>query len=98
MNEKQNDKQDAALIYGTDTIRGCMNNCISCYACKLADGIAKARFDTPVESKIAGSMDTKDKIEKVSNPSMNQDDVRDEVTVSDDAKKILFEMVDTSRL
>ena len=36
---------------------------------------------------------TKDKIEKVSNPSMNQDDVRDEVTVSDDAKKILFERI-----
>jgi hypothetical protein len=36
---------------------------------------------------------TKDKIEKNSNPSMNQDDVRDEVTVSDDAKKILFERI-----
>lgn len=61
---KQNDKQDAALIYGTDTIRGCMNNCISCYACKLADGIAKVRFDTPTESDIHGKMDTKEAIEK----------------------------------
>ncbi len=61
---KQNDKQDAALIYGTDTIRGCMNNCISCYACKLADGIVKTRFDTPTESEIKGKMDTKKEIQK----------------------------------
>jgi hypothetical protein len=36
---------------------------------------------------------TKDKIEKVANPSINPEDARDEVTVSDDAKKILFERI-----
>jgi hypothetical protein len=36
---------------------------------------------------------TKDKIERVANPDINPDDVRDEVTVSDDAKKILFERI-----
>ncbi|MGD9577524.1 MAG: hypothetical protein AB7Y74_04670 [Syntrophorhabdus sp.] len=36
---------------------------------------------------------TKDKIEKISNPTINTEDVRDEVTVSDDAKKILFERI-----
>jgi len=36
---------------------------------------------------------TKDKIEKISNPTMNPEDVRDEVVVSDDAKKILFERI-----
>ncbi len=36
---------------------------------------------------------TKDKIEKTSNPTMNPEDVRDEVAVSDDAKKILFERI-----
>ncbi len=36
---------------------------------------------------------TKDKIEKVSNPAINPEDVHDEVTVSDDAKKILFERI-----
>jgi len=36
---------------------------------------------------------TKDKIEKISNPTINPEDVRDEVVVSDDAKKILFERI-----
>jgi len=36
---------------------------------------------------------TKDKIEKISDPTMNPEDVRDQVTVSDDAKKILFERI-----
>jgi outer membrane biogenesis lipoprotein LolB len=36
---------------------------------------------------------TKNKIEKNSNPTMNAEDVHDEVTVSDDAKKILFERI-----
>lgn len=36
---------------------------------------------------------TKDRLENVSNLSGNPDDVRDEVMVSDDAKKILFERI-----
>jgi hypothetical protein len=36
---------------------------------------------------------TKDKLENVTNLSRDPDDVRDEVTVSDDAKKILFERI-----
>lgn len=36
---------------------------------------------------------TKDKIERVADPDINPDDVRDEVTVSDNAKKILFERI-----
>jgi hypothetical protein len=36
---------------------------------------------------------TKDRLENVSNLSGNPEDVRDLVTVSDDAKKILFERI-----
>jgi hypothetical protein len=36
---------------------------------------------------------TKDRLENVTNLSRNPDEVRDEVTVSDDAKKILFERI-----
>jgi hypothetical protein len=36
---------------------------------------------------------TKDRLENVTNLSRNPEDVRDEVTVSDDAKKILFERI-----
>lgn len=35
----------------------------------------------------------KDRLENVTNLSGNPEDVRDEVTVSDDAKKILFERI-----
>jgi len=37
---------------------------------------------------------TKDRLENVTNLSRNPEDVRDEVTVSDDAKKILFERIE----
>jgi hypothetical protein len=36
---------------------------------------------------------TKDRLENVTNLSGNPDEVRDEVMVSDDAKKILFERI-----
>jgi hypothetical protein len=36
---------------------------------------------------------TKDKLENVTNLSRNPENLRDEVTVSDDAKKILFERI-----
>lgn len=36
---------------------------------------------------------TKDRLENVTNLSRNPEDVRDEVTVSDDAKRILFERI-----
>lgn len=36
---------------------------------------------------------TKDRLENVNNLSRNPEEVRDEVTVSDDAKKILFERI-----
>jgi small-conductance mechanosensitive channel len=37
---------------------------------------------------------TKDRLENVTNLSRNPEDVRDEVTVSDDAKRILFERIE----
>ena len=49
---KQNRKQEAALVFGADTVRGCLNNCISCYACMLAGGMSTTKFDTPVASKL----------------------------------------------
>lgn len=49
---KQNRKQEAALVFGADTIRGCLNNCISCYSCMLAGGMSTTKFDTPVASKL----------------------------------------------
>ena len=36
---------------------------------------------------------TKDKLEKVTNPSINSEDFYDEMSVSDGAKKILFERI-----
>jgi len=36
---------------------------------------------------------TKDRLENVTNLSRNSEDARDEVMVSDDAKKILFERI-----
>jgi len=61
----QNEKQDSALIYGADTVRGCMNNCISCYACNLAGGITQVKFDSPVACDIAGKAShSKEEIEK----------------------------------
>lgn len=48
----QNMKQEDSLIFGTDTVRGCMNNCISCYACARVGGIQQMKFDLPVACSI----------------------------------------------
>lgn len=62
---KQNRKQEAALVFGADTVRGCMNNCISCYACMLAGGMSTTKFDTPVAAKLSKKLIlSKDDIQK----------------------------------
>jgi hypothetical protein len=48
---KQNKKQDSSKIYGVDTIRGCDNYCLSCYANKLIS-LNKINFSEPVKAKV----------------------------------------------
>lgn len=54
---KQNSKQDASYMLGADTIRGCKNNCIACYANKLC-AIAGVDHNKPVKCKLTGKIST----------------------------------------
>jgi hypothetical protein len=66
-------------------------------------GVDKGNKDNRVNMTISTSQvsaviktylkNTKDKLENVTNLSRNPENFRDEVTVSDDAKKILFERI-----
>ena len=52
---KQNLKQDAADVAGVDTVRGCQNNCVSCYANKLSCQ-TRIGHTVPVAAEITGKI------------------------------------------
>ena len=60
---KQNSKQDASYMLGADTIRGCKNNCIACYANKLC-AIAGVDHNKPVKCALTGKI-TKGKMLRI---------------------------------
>lgn len=52
---KANTKQDHSAMVGADTIRGCSNNCLSCYANRLSK-ISGVCFNKPVNQSITGKI------------------------------------------